>query len=199
MFLNLDADFTASTTSIANPPLCMTVSSDINVGVGAQGSFFSLFDKSVGKSLFDKTFPLFQGSAFPLALRGTRVVFLLLKQFSSKLETEAEVILTPFIKLISSAHFLAPLGLSLRRCPPHVMRSYCPHQGHVPPRDYRSSRRSMNRNRNCLRLRFLSRMRNSRSVWREVAPYHGLSPHNPECLRALVTAVFFLARMLDSS
>jgi hypothetical protein len=27
--------------------------------------------------------------AFPLALRGTRVVFLLLKQFSSKLETEA--------------------------------------------------------------------------------------------------------------
>ena len=79
----------------------MTVSSDINVGVGAQGSFFSLFDKSVGKLLFDKMFPLFQGSAFPLALRGTRVVFLLLKQFSSKLETEVEVILTPFIKLIS--------------------------------------------------------------------------------------------------
>ena len=79
----------------------MTVSSDINVGVGAQGSFFSLFDKSVGKSLFDKTFPLFQGSAFPLALHGTHVVFLLLKQFSSKLETEAEVILTLLIKLIS--------------------------------------------------------------------------------------------------
>jgi hypothetical protein len=44
---------------------------------------------------------LSERSAFPLALRGTRVVFLLLKQFSSKLETEAEVILTLLIKLIS--------------------------------------------------------------------------------------------------
>ena len=79
----------------------MTVSSDINVSVGAQGSFFSLFDKSVGKSLFDKTFPLFQGSTFLLALRGTRVVFLLLKQFSSKPETETEVILMLLIKLTS--------------------------------------------------------------------------------------------------
>ena len=62
VFLNLDAsaDFTASTTSVANPQPCVTASSDINVGVGAQGSFFSLFDESVGKSLFDKTFPLFQ-------------------------------------------------------------------------------------------------------------------------------------------
>ena len=32
-----------------------------------------------------------------------------------------------------------------------------------------------------------------------VAPYHGLSPHNPARLRALVTAVLFLARMLGSS
>ncbi|KAF8481495.1 guanine nucleotide exchange factor in Golgi transport N-terminal-domain-containing protein, partial [Russula emetica] len=46
---------------------------------------------------------LFERSAFPLALRGTRVVFLrlLLKQFSSELEAEAEVILTLLIKLIS--------------------------------------------------------------------------------------------------
>jgi hypothetical protein len=62
VFLNLDAsaDFTASTTSVANPQPCVTASTDINVGVGAQGSFFSLFDESVGKSLFDKRFPLFQ-------------------------------------------------------------------------------------------------------------------------------------------
>jgi hypothetical protein len=62
VFLNLDAsaDFTASTTSVANPQPCVTASTDINVGVGAQGSFFSLFDASVGKSLFDKKFPLFQ-------------------------------------------------------------------------------------------------------------------------------------------
>jgi hypothetical protein len=56
--LNASANFTASTTSLANP--CVTASTDINVSVGAQNSFFSLFDKSVGKSLFDKRFPLFQ-------------------------------------------------------------------------------------------------------------------------------------------
>ena len=39
-------------------------------------------------------------SAFPLALHGTRVVSLLLKQFSSELETEAEVIHTLLIRLI---------------------------------------------------------------------------------------------------
>jgi len=39
-------------------------------------------------------------SAFPLALRGTCVVSLLLKQFSSKLETEVEVIRTLLIRLI---------------------------------------------------------------------------------------------------
>jgi hypothetical protein len=37
---------------------------------------------------------LSERSAFPLALRGTRVVFLSLKQFSSELEVEAEVNLT---------------------------------------------------------------------------------------------------------
>jgi hypothetical protein len=37
---------------------------------------------------------------FPLSLHGTRVAFLLLKQFPSELETEAKVILTLLIKLI---------------------------------------------------------------------------------------------------
>jgi hypothetical protein len=50
-------------------------------------------------------FPLFlktlsSRSAFPLSLRGTRVAFLLLKQFPSELETEAKAILTLLIKLI---------------------------------------------------------------------------------------------------
>jgi hypothetical protein len=44
---------------------------------------------------------LSERSAFPLALRGTRIVFLLLKQFSPEVETEAEIILTLLIKLIS--------------------------------------------------------------------------------------------------
>ena len=61
VFMDLDAsaDFTASTTS-ANPQPCVTASADINVGVGAEGSFFGLFNASVVKSLFDKRFPLFQ-------------------------------------------------------------------------------------------------------------------------------------------
>ena len=39
---------------------------------------------------------------FPLTLRSTRVVFLLLKQFSVELETESEVFLILFIKVVSS-------------------------------------------------------------------------------------------------
>jgi hypothetical protein len=38
---------------------------------------------------------------FPLTLRSTRVVFLLLKQFSVELETESEVFLMLFIKVLS--------------------------------------------------------------------------------------------------
>jgi hypothetical protein len=44
---------------------------------------------------------LSERSTFPLALRGAHVVFLLFKQFSSELETEAEVILTLLIKVQS--------------------------------------------------------------------------------------------------
>ena len=40
--------------------------------------------------------------SFPLTLRSTRVVFLLLKQFSSELRTEAEVFLMLLIKIISA-------------------------------------------------------------------------------------------------
>ena len=39
---------------------------------------------------------------FPLTLRATRVVFLLLKQFSAELKTEAEVFLMLLIKIIGS-------------------------------------------------------------------------------------------------
>jgi hypothetical protein len=42
----------------------------------------------------------FPSSAFPPALCGSRVVFFVLKQFSSELETYAGVILTLLIKLI---------------------------------------------------------------------------------------------------
>ncbi len=62
IFLDLDAslDFNASVASAANPQPCVAGSADINVGVGAQGSFLGLFDASVGKSIFEKDFPLFQ-------------------------------------------------------------------------------------------------------------------------------------------
>ncbi|KAK7039339.1 protein MON2 [Favolaschia claudopus] len=41
---------------------------------------------------------------FPLTLRCTRVVFLLLKQFSLELETEAEIFLTLLIKIVGEDH-----------------------------------------------------------------------------------------------
>ena len=53
---------------------------------------------------------LSERSAFPLALRGTRIVFVLLKQFSYKLETGANVILILLIKLLTR---LMPISLGL--------------------------------------------------------------------------------------
>jgi Guanine nucleotide exchange factor in Golgi transport N-terminal len=54
--------------------------------------------------------PQNERSAFLLAPGGTRIVFLLLKQFSSELKTDAEVILTLLIKLIGGeTDSLAPL------------------------------------------------------------------------------------------
>ena len=40
--------------------------------------------------------------SFPLTLRATRVVFLLLKQFSGELKTESEVFLMMLIKIVGS-------------------------------------------------------------------------------------------------
>ncbi len=39
---------------------CFTVSAGFNVNVGAQGSFFGIFDQSVSKTLFGKDFQIFQ-------------------------------------------------------------------------------------------------------------------------------------------
>jgi hypothetical protein len=55
--------------------------------------------------------PLSERSAFPLTLRGTRVVSPLLKQFSSELGTEADVIPTLVIKVILARLTPASLGL----------------------------------------------------------------------------------------
>jgi hypothetical protein len=62
VFLDFDASLglQGSVSSAANPQPCLSGNADINVGVGAQGSFFGLFDASTGKSLFEKDFPLFQ-------------------------------------------------------------------------------------------------------------------------------------------
>jgi hypothetical protein len=62
VFLDLDASLglQGNVSNVANPQPCLSGNADINVGVGAQGSFFGLFDASTGKSLFDKNIPLFQ-------------------------------------------------------------------------------------------------------------------------------------------
>ena len=61
VFLNLDAsaDFSMSN-GTASSQQCVNANTNLNVSVGAQGSFFSLFNASVGASLFDKDFQLFQ-------------------------------------------------------------------------------------------------------------------------------------------
>ena len=62
IFVNLDAstDFTISTSTEDITEACANASTTLNVGVGAQASFFSLFDASVGKTLFNRNFPLLQ-------------------------------------------------------------------------------------------------------------------------------------------
>ena len=61
VFLNFDASLgLQGNVSTANPQPCLAGNAEINIGVGAEGSFFGLFDASTGKSLFDKNFPLFQ-------------------------------------------------------------------------------------------------------------------------------------------
>jgi hypothetical protein len=68
VFLDLDASLglQGNVSSVGNPQPCLSGNADINVGVGAQGSFFGLFDASTGKSLFEKNFPLFQVRAHSL-------------------------------------------------------------------------------------------------------------------------------------
>jgi hypothetical protein len=62
VFLNLDAsvDFTIGTTTTSGAQACANADTALNVGVGAQASFFNLFDASVTDSLFKTTFPLLQ-------------------------------------------------------------------------------------------------------------------------------------------
>jgi hypothetical protein len=62
IFLDFDASLglQGSIASAANPQPCLAGNANINVGIGAQGSFFGLFGASTGESLFEKNFPLFQ-------------------------------------------------------------------------------------------------------------------------------------------
>ena len=62
VFLNFEAalDLDGSISSTTNPQPCLSGGADINVEVGAQGSFFGLFNPTAGISLFNKNFPLFQ-------------------------------------------------------------------------------------------------------------------------------------------
>ncbi|KAJ7472175.1 hypothetical protein FB451DRAFT_1351838 [Mycena latifolia] len=66
---------------------------------------------------------------FPLTLRCTRVVFLLLKQFALELETEAEIFLTLLIKIIGEEHSeqsdQAPRPQWMRVLAMEIMRGLC--------------------------------------------------------------------------
>jgi hypothetical protein len=62
VFVNLDAsaDIAVSTSTTSDPQTCVSANTTLNVGIGAEGSFFGLFDDSVSDSLFNTTFPLLQ-------------------------------------------------------------------------------------------------------------------------------------------
>ncbi|KAJ7187153.1 hypothetical protein C8R46DRAFT_1172029 [Mycena filopes] len=66
---------------------------------------------------------------FPLTLRCTRVVFLLLKQFALELETEAEIFLTLLIKIVGDDHSeqgeQAPRPQWMRVLAMEIMRGLC--------------------------------------------------------------------------
>lgn len=59
---------------------------------------------------------------FPLSLRSTRVVFLLLKQFSIELYTEAEVFFMLLIRIISNEVDLGPQAAESASTRPLWMR-----------------------------------------------------------------------------
>lgn len=59
---------------------------------------------------------------FPLTLRSTRVVFLLLKQFSSELKTEAEVFMMLLIKIIGTENDAGTPSQSTENFNPHATR-----------------------------------------------------------------------------
>jgi len=62
VFVNLDASagVAVATSTASDAQTCVNANTTLNVGIGAEGSFFGLFDPSVSKSLFNTTFPLLQ-------------------------------------------------------------------------------------------------------------------------------------------
>jgi len=62
VFVNLDAsaDVTIATSTADNSQACVSANTTLDVGVGAQASFFDIFGASVRDSLFKETFPLLQ-------------------------------------------------------------------------------------------------------------------------------------------
>ena len=68
VYLNFDASLglQGSASSTKKPQPCLSGKAEINVEVGTQGSFFYIFSDSMGKSLFDKNFTLFQVRAYCL-------------------------------------------------------------------------------------------------------------------------------------
>jgi hypothetical protein len=72
VFVNLDAsaDFTIATSTADITQACARAGTNLNVGVGAEASFFNLFDASVRDTLFNESFPLLEvGDGFRPIIR----------------------------------------------------------------------------------------------------------------------------------
>src|SRR6266699_776085 len=67
VFLNVDGSVgLQGNITAANPQPCLSGNANVNVEIGASGSFFGLFSASTGTPLFEKDFPLFQVRAHGL-------------------------------------------------------------------------------------------------------------------------------------
>jgi hypothetical protein len=61
VFLNLDASMDLSVSANSgDAQACVDASTELAVNIGAENSFFDLFDASMSDTLFEKNFPLLQ-------------------------------------------------------------------------------------------------------------------------------------------
>jgi len=124
IFVNLDAstDVIIATSTAHDAQACLSAITTLDVGVGAQASFFDIFDASVRDSLFKETFPLVH-----VRITTSLSSFAL----NDDLTMTAEQML-----------WAAPLYLCCPCCPPVAQRPWYPNAAAAHQHSRASARRS---------------------------------------------------------